>query len=98
MNEKINQLKVDTLPAIIRESVRLFSGQLITSLGQNLRSITVVGSSLTEDFKPGGSDINTVVVLDKQALNSLKQIASMAKSISWKSRNSMPNTSRDRSI
>jgi hypothetical protein len=84
MNEKINQLKVDTLPAIIRESVRLFSGQLITSLGQNLRSITVVGSSLTEDFKPGGSDINTVVVLDKQALNSLKQIASMAKSISRK--------------
>jgi hypothetical protein len=84
MNEKINQLKLDTLPELIRESVRLFSGQLITALGENLRSITVVGSSLTEDFKPSGSDINTVVVLERQALKSLKSMASMARSMSRK--------------
>lgn len=84
MNEKRNQLKPDTLPALIRESVRLFTEQLITALGENLRSITVVGSSLTEDFKPGGSDINTIVVLERQALNSLKPIASMARPMSRK--------------
>lgn len=84
MNEKTNQLKMDTFPVIIRESVRLFAEQLITALGENLRSITVVGSSLTEDFKPGSSDINTVIVLERQALNSLKSIASMARPMSRK--------------
>ncbi len=84
MNEITNQLKLDTLPTLIRESVRLFAGQLITALGENLRSITVVGSSLTENFKPGGSDINTVVVLERQALNSLKSIAPMARPMSRK--------------
>jgi hypothetical protein len=84
MNETINQIKPDTAPVIIRESVRLFAEQLITALGQNLRSITVVGSSLTEDFKPGGSDINTVVVLEKQTLNSLKSLALMARPLSRK--------------
>lgn len=84
MNENKNKLDLNTVSVQIRESVRLFAEQLITALGENLRSITVVGSSLTEDFKPGGSDINTVVVLEKQALNSLKPIASMARPMSRK--------------
>jgi hypothetical protein len=84
MNENKNKLDLNTLSVQIRDSVKLLAEQLIRSLGENLLSITVVGSSLTEDFKPGGSDINTVVVLDKQALNPLKQIASMAKPMSRK--------------
>jgi hypothetical protein len=39
----------------------------------------VVGSSLTEDFKPGQSDINTVLVLGRQTLRLLKLITPLAK-------------------
>ena len=84
MNENINQLRVDQLPAHIREPIKLFADKLITTLGENLQSITVVGSSLTADFKPGRSDINTVLVLNKQTLNSLKLIASLARPMSRK--------------
>ena len=84
MNDNKNQLRLDTLSAQIHYPVELFADKLTTALGENLRSITIVGSSLTEDFKPGGSDINTVIVLEKQTLNSLKQIASMAKPLSRK--------------
>jgi hypothetical protein len=44
----------------------------------------VVGSSLTQDYKPGQSDINTVLVLDKLTVGSLDAIADLAKPISRK--------------
>jgi hypothetical protein len=84
MSENINQLKLDALSIHIRDSVNYFADKLISALGKNLQSITVVGSSLTEDYKPGQSDINTVLVLGGQAINYLKPIASMAKSMSRK--------------
>lgn len=82
MAEDKNNLKLDTLREKIRDSVKLFTEKLIEQLGDNLQSVTVVGSSLTEDFVSGKSDINTVVVLGKQDFNSLKIIAGMAKSMS----------------
>jgi hypothetical protein len=84
MNENENQLRLGSLSAYIRESVKLFADKITTTLGENLLSITVVGSSLTADFKPGHSDINTVLVLNKHSLNSLKLIASLAKPLSRK--------------
>jgi hypothetical protein len=84
MNEKKKQLRLDSLSAHIREPLQLFADQIISTLGENLLSITVVGSSLTEDFKPGTSDINTVLVLNQQNLNSLTLIASLAKPMSRK--------------
>jgi hypothetical protein len=84
MNENKKQLDLNTLPFQIHQSVKLFAEHLRTALGDNLQSITVVGSSLTEDFKPDRSDINTVVVLERQALNSLKPISSMARQLSRK--------------
>jgi len=72
-------LKLDTLPSLIRDSVKDFSERLVSELAENLQSVTVVGSSLTADFRPGKSDINTVIVLDRQTLSSLNSIASLAK-------------------
>ncbi|MHC4558790.1 MAG: hypothetical protein ACYTFW_15110 [Planctomycetota bacterium] len=72
-------LKLDALHLQIREPITAFAEKLLTDLGDNLQSITVVGSSLTEDFKPGQSDINTILVLNRQSLASLNAIASMAK-------------------
>jgi len=84
MAENKNNLILDALPAQIRDSVKDFCNKVIAALGNNLQSITVVGSSLTEDFKPGQSDINTVLVLGKQTLSSLNNIASLAKPMSKK--------------
>ena len=73
------QLKLDALRVQIRDSVNAFAEKLIAELGDNLQSITVVGSGLTEDFKPGQSDINTVLVLERQTLAALNAIASLAR-------------------
>ena len=79
MAENKTDLKFNTLHAQIRDSVKEFAERLLISMGENLQSITVVGSSLTDDFKPGSSDINTVLVLGKQNLASLNAVAPLAK-------------------
>jgi len=84
MTENKISLKIDALHLQIRDSVTAFAEKLLTALGDNLKSITIVGSSLTEDFRPGQSDINTVLVLGKQTLASLNAVASMAKTMSKK--------------
>ena len=84
MTENITSLTIDALHVQIRDSVKAFAERLLTGLGNNLQSITVVGSSLTEDFSPGQSDINTVLVLGGQTLASLNAVASMAKPMSRK--------------
>ena len=83
-NTAKGRLKLDVLPAQIRETVKDFSERISKSLGDNVQSITVVGSSLTGDFKPGQSDINTVLVLSKQTLGALNAVASLAKPMSKK--------------
>jgi len=84
MSQDKTNLKLQDLNVQIRDCVKGFAEKLITALGDNLQSITVVGSSLTDDFTPGQSDINTVIVLGEQKLNSLNQIAAMAKPMSRK--------------
>jgi hypothetical protein len=84
MAENKNDVKIDALHMHIRDSVKDFAERLLTALGDNLQSITVVGSSLTDDFRPGQSDINTVLVLDRQNLSSLNAMASLAKPMSRK--------------
>ncbi|MHC5075640.1 MAG: hypothetical protein ACYTFM_04345 [Planctomycetota bacterium] len=69
------KLKLDGLRADIRGAVNDFSEKLIKELGGNLKSITVVGSSLTEDFIKGKSDINTVLVLGKRDMATLEKRA-----------------------
>jgi hypothetical protein len=84
MAENKNDVKVDELQVLIRDLVKDFAELLLAALGGNLLSITVVGSSLTEDFRQGTSDINTVLVLGRQNTESLNAVASLAKPISRK--------------
>jgi hypothetical protein len=79
MTEEMNNLRLDTIAEQIREPLKTFAERLTAGLGDNLQSITVVGSSLTDDFKPGQSDINTVIVLDRQTLGALNAIAGLAR-------------------
>jgi hypothetical protein len=84
MTENKNDIKVDELQVQIRDLVKDFTERLLAALSNNLLSITVVGSSLTEDFRPDTSDINTVLVLDRQNAKSLNAVASLAKPMSRK--------------
>lgn len=79
-----NLCKTDALPAHIRDAVKHFTGKISDALGDNLQSITVVGSSLTADYKPEQSDINTVVVLNQQTVSALNAVAALAKPMSKK--------------
>ena len=78
MAEETNKLRLNDVRDAIREPLKAFAEKLAAELGDNLKSMTVVGSSLTEDFKLGQSDINTIVVLGKQTLGTLNTIAGLA--------------------
>lgn len=80
----ITDLQLDAVGASIRQGITFFCEKILPALGDNLRSITVVGSSVTEDFKPGLSDINTVLVLDRQDLASLNALALLVRSMGRK--------------
>ncbi len=69
----------DSIRQTIRDPLSRFVEHLQTGLGVHLGSVTVVGSALTDDFRPGVSDINTVVVLDEPSVSALKAVASLAK-------------------
>jgi hypothetical protein len=66
----------------IREPLALLVERLQVRLGDNLTSVSVVGSSLTQDFDPKTSDINTVVLLGDYDLPALNAVALLVPSIS----------------
>jgi len=55
--------------------------QLQKDLDDNLLSLCVVGSALTDDFHPKYSDINTVLVVQRRSHQLLKQLAGYGKSM-----------------
>jgi hypothetical protein len=66
----------------IREPLGLLIERLRAGLRDNLKSVTVVGSSLTQDFQPKISDINTVVLLDTYNSPALSAVALLAPQMS----------------
>jgi hypothetical protein len=81
MTENSRELKLDLVREEAHKPLSRMAEKLMAGLGENLRSITVVGSSVTGDFVPGVSDINTVLVLGKHDMDSLKVTAALAGSM-----------------
>jgi hypothetical protein len=79
MTNIVSEPRLDGTREVIREPLRLLTDRLQVGLGNNLESITVVGSSLADDFRPGTSDINTVVVVREDNMRSLNLLASLAR-------------------
>ena len=77
MTETGSIAKWGGVAAMVRGPLEFFVEQLRVSLRDHVRSITVVGSSLTDDYRSGASDIDTVVVLDKQDISQLAAVASL---------------------
>jgi len=79
MAESKNALNFQGLPEAVGEPLTLLAEQVRAALVENLQSITVVGSALTDDFRAGASDINTVLILGEYKTAALKAIAALAK-------------------
>jgi len=62
----------------IREPLRRLVERLQAGLGDNLKGVSVVGSSLTQDFHPKSSDVNTVVLLEAYDVPALNAVARLA--------------------
>ncbi|MFH1369819.1 MAG: hypothetical protein ABII09_00805 [Planctomycetota bacterium] len=81
MVDNENNVSVEGLREEIRSPVKTVAQKLTADLASNLESITVVGSALTDDFLPGKSDINLVLVLGKRDLKGLNRLAEAARSL-----------------
>jgi len=79
MTETRSDLILNALPPAIQEPIRTLEYHLRTGLADNRSSISVVGSALTADYRPGVSDINTVLVLQRVDTAALNAIAALAK-------------------
>lgn len=56
-----------------------FAEDILSAQKENIHSIYIVGSAVTDDFAPGKSDINTVFVLKKMDFGFLETLSSMGK-------------------
>lgn len=77
MTDKQNNLRIEGLREEVGATIKAQAEKLIVGLADNLESITVVGSAITDDFHPGTSDINIVLVLGREDIGSLNVLASM---------------------
>jgi len=77
-------LNLGNLPAQAGEAVQSLAETLRADLGENLRSLSVVGSALTQDFDPARSDINTVLVVGRRSHELLGRIASYGRTMGRK--------------
>jgi hypothetical protein len=63
----------------IIERFKLFQDELLSRYKDNIHSITITGSALTEDFMPDKSDVNSVFVLREMDVNFLELLATLGK-------------------
>jgi hypothetical protein len=80
----LQTINVDSLRDEIREPVRFFAQRLQEDVGENLQSFTVIGSSLTADFNPKRSDINTILVIEHRSHKLLKLLAGLGEAMGRK--------------
>lgn len=63
----------------VAKIVKPFIEETLATAGKHLTSATIVGSAATSDFRPGLSDINSVLVLDRIEMAFLGQISRMGR-------------------
>lgn len=73
MVEKIASL--ERLPRKAKDELKKFCLALKDTLGENLLSIIIYGSVLRDDFLPGHSDVNIMLIVREVDLHLLKKVA-----------------------
>ena len=79
--ETIAETEFASLRREIRPALATLAEKLLSDLGDNLRSLTVVGSAVTDDFHPQRSDINTVLLVARRSHELLHTIAGYGKTM-----------------
>ena len=78
--EKIDAAsQINLLREEIRPAVQILLTRLVEDLGDNLLSLSIVGSALTGDFHPTSSDINTVMVVQSRSHQLLQLLGGYGK-------------------
>jgi predicted nucleotidyltransferase len=67
------------LKDVIIERFKPFQNEILNSYKDNIHSITITGSALTDDFVPGKSDVNSIFVLTEMDLKFLELLAILGK-------------------
>jgi predicted nucleotidyltransferase len=75
----MSELKLDNLRSVVAEKIKPFIHDILSGYSENIHSIYVIGSSLTEDFDEKTSDINSIVVLNDMDLKFIEFIAPLGK-------------------
>jgi hypothetical protein len=72
-------IQLERLSSVVSERVGPFFQELVGGYPDNIHSIHVVGSSLTQDFNRKTSDINSIVVLKAMDLKFVEFVAPLGK-------------------
>ncbi len=69
-----NNAGIEGLPSGIRERLTEFTKNLESTLGDNLVGILVHGSVVRGEYRPGESDVDVILILDKAEFSQLESI------------------------
>jgi predicted nucleotidyltransferase len=72
-------INLKKLLPVVTQKIKPFIEEILSSYSDNIHSIHVVGSSVTEDFKEKTSDINSIFVLNEMDLKFIELIAPLGK-------------------
>src|SRR4051812_34977963 len=72
--ETATQTGVAALPVVVKERLDEFSATLQKALGKDLVGILVHGSVVRGEYRPGESDVDVIVILDKADFAQLEAI------------------------
>jgi hypothetical protein len=63
----------------VKKVFQTFINEILSDTGDLIHSIYIIGSSLTADFNPGQSDINSIFVVNRADLTFIKKLAPLGK-------------------
>ena len=69
----------EKLPSAVADKIKPFLFETLNEYSDNVHSIHIVGSALTDDFDEKTSDINSIFVLQKMDLKFVEYIAPLGK-------------------
>jgi hypothetical protein len=78
-------IKLERLLPIVAQRKKPFIEEILSSYSDNIHSVHVVGSSITEDFDEKTSDINSIFILKEMDLKFIELIAPLGKKYHKKS-------------
>ncbi len=68
-------LEIETLSPVLQEKISPFFNEILQNSGAGIHSIYLVGRVLSEDYRAGGTKIDSVIVLQKMDLAFLDVLA-----------------------